>query len=238
MDTKTFYRGFKNGLPIGLGYLSVSIAYGALCISTGQPIWAPILTSITNFTGIGQIAGISLIEVQASLLEVAFTLLVINLRYVLMSLSLTQKIDPKMKTWKRMLIAFGVTDENFAVAISQKDEYLSGTYFFGLIISSYSGWVIGTVIGAFLGSIIPDILASALGIALYAMFIAIIVPEAKKSIPVLLTSIIAIVISVVLNYTVKLASGWIIIIAGIVSALIMSFVSPIKEVSDNKEVQV
>lgn len=238
-----FFRGVKDGLPIGLGYLSVSIAFGALCISSGQPIWAPIITSISNFTGIGQIAGINLIASHASLLEVAFTLLVINLRYILMSLSLTQKISPKMSTWKRMLIAFGVTDENFAVAFSQKDEYLPSIYFAGLISSSYSGWVVGTILGAFLGKIIPEILASALGITLYTMFIAIIVPEAKSSKPILFTSLIAVAISCLLYYLLpSLSSGWTIIIAGVVSALIMSFVSPTKEKDDenvaNKEVNV
>lgn len=236
MNNKDLIAGAKDGLPVGLGYLSVSIAFGALAVTSGQPFWAPILTSITNFTGIGQIAGINLIASHASLIEIAFTLLVINIRYILMSLSLTQKIPPETKTGKRMLIAFGVTDENYGVAMVRKEHNLSGSYFFGLIMSSYSGWVTGTLLGSLLGSIIPEIIASALGIALYSMFIAIIVPEAKKSLPVLITSLTGAGISCLLHFIFKkLESGWIIIIAGVISAAIMSVIKPIDPPSQSNE---
>lgn len=178
----TFSRGLRDGLPIALGYISVAFAFGILAVEKGLPAWSPILISVTNFTGTGQFAGIDLIAAMASFAEIAFTLLIINLRYLLMSLSLSQRLEPGIGLGKRMAIAFGITDEIFAVAI-QKESLLGGKYLAGLILSSYSGWVGGTVLGALASSLLPASLLSALGIALYAMFIAIIIPPGPEQPP-------------------------------------------------------
>ena len=99
---KLFLKGAKDGIPIALGYLSVSLAFGILAVNSGQPWWAPVVTSLSNFTGTGQFVGIDLIAVNASLTEICFTLLVVNLRYLLMSLSLSQRVRPEMKLLPRM----------------------------------------------------------------------------------------------------------------------------------------
>ena len=153
-----------------------------ICIQKGLPVWAPILISLTNFTGTGQFAGADLIAAGAAFAEIAFTVLIINMRYLLMSLSFSQKLEQKMTLIKRLAIAFGNTDEIFAVAMRQNGE-LNFTYMMGLILSAFSGWVAGTVLGVFASSFLPDTLQSALGIAIYAMFIAIIIsqlPTKKK----------------------------------------------------------
>lgn len=224
----TFARGARDGLPIALGYLSVSFAFGILAVEKGLPVWSPILISLTNFTGTGQFAGADLISAGAGLLEIAFTLLIINLRYLLMSLSLSQRLSPKVGLLGRLAISFGVTDENFAVAIAQESP-LNGRYLAGLILASFSGWLLGTVIGALAGAFLPQSLLSALGIALYAMFIAIIIPPCRENRAVLIVVGVAVVLSCLFAYLPflsALGSGWAIIICGVVSALIGALLFP------------
>lgn len=226
----TFKKGLKDGLPIAIGYLSVSFAFGILAVNSGLPIWAPIVTSLTNFTGTGQFVGTTLIAAGASIAEIAFTLLIINARYVLMSISLSQRLE-KVSIWKKLIIAFGNTDEIFAVAVCKYCD-LSFKYMAGLILCSFSGWVGGTVLGALCGSIIPQSILSAMGIALYAMFIAIIIPPAKKSRAVLLVVALGALISVAIYYIPfinQLNSSWRIIIAGVLSTLIGTLIMPLKD---------
>lgn len=226
----TFKKGLKDGLPIAIGYLSVSFAFGILAVNSGLPIWAPIVTSLTNFTGTGQFVGTTLIAAGASIAEIAFTLLIINARYVLMSISLSQRLE-KVSIWKKLIIAFGNTDEIFAVAVSKYCD-LNFNYMAGLILCSFSGWVGGTVLGALCGSIIPQSILSAMGIALYAMFIAIIIPPARKSRAVLLVVVLGALISVSIYYIPfinQLNSSWRIIIAGVISTLIGTFIMPLKD---------
>lgn len=226
----TFKKGVKDGLPIAIGYLSVSFAFGILAVNSGLPIWAPIITSLTNFTGTGQFVGTTLIAAGASIAEIAFTLLIINARYVLMSISLSQRLE-KVSIWKKLVIAFGNTDEIFAVAVSKYCD-LSFKYMAGLILCSFTGWVGGTALGALCGSIIPQSILSAMGIALYAMFIAIIIPPAKKSRAVLLVVALGALISVAIYYIPfinQLNSSWRIIIAGVLSTLIGTFAMPLKD---------
>ena len=141
-----FISGMKDGLPIALGYISVAFAFGILALEKGFPIWAPILISATNFTGTGQFVGIDLIASYATLSEIAFTILIINLRYVLMSLSLSQKIVHNATLGERLLIAFGVTDEIFVVSMG-KTQAVTFPYMMGLILSAYCGCGVGDCIG-------------------------------------------------------------------------------------------
>lgn len=227
----TFKRGFKDGIPIALGYFSVSFAFGMLLMTKGFPLWAPVLTSFTNFTGTGQFVGAELIAVCAGYGEIACTLLIINLRYVLMSLSLSQKLSPEITTFQRMVIAFGNTDEIYGVSMQQRG-LLTYKYMCGIILCSFLGWIGGTVVGVFASDFLPAFVTSALGIALYAMFIAIIIPPAKTSKPICAIIAIALIISCIFRYVPFLSSvssGWVIIIAGVFSAGLLAFISPMKE---------
>ena len=231
----SFSKGAKDGVPIALGYLSVSLAFGILAVNSGQPLWAPVVTSLTNFTGTGQFVGIDLIAANASIAEIAFTLLVINLRYMLMSLSLSQRIRPEMKLLPRLAIAFGITDEVFAVTLKQEAP-IGGRYMAGLILTSFAGWVGGTAAGVLAGSIIPASVQSAMGIALYAMFIAIILPPSKDSAPIRMTVIIAVAISCFIYWVFPaLSSGWSMIISGVTASVIMAIVRPIKQEDEGDE---
>lgn len=176
MDWKRdFGRGFKHGIPIGLGYLPVSFTFGFLAVTGGLPVWLAVFISLTNLTSAGQFAGTNLILAGAGYMEVALTTFVINLRYMLMSLSLSQKLERGISTGKRLGFAFGITDETFVVA-SLQPGVLTAAYMFGLIVPPIAGWNLGTLLGGCISTVLPEALQNAMGIALFAMFIALIIP--------------------------------------------------------------
>lgn len=176
----SFWAGFHDGVPIGLGYLSVSVTFGMMAVTGGLPVWAAVAISMTNVTSAGQFAGLSLIFGGGTLFETALTQFVINLRYALMSLSLSQKLERRVGLIDRMLFSFMMTDEVFAVASGQKGE-VGKRYLFGVMIAPYCGWALGTLCGAVASGFLPPSVRSALSIAIYGMFIAIVVPVAKQS---------------------------------------------------------
>lgn len=229
--TNSFAKGLKDGIPIGLGYFSVSITFGLMAVSMGIPVWAAVLISMTNLTSAGQFAGLSIITGGAPLFEMALTQLVINARYFLMSLSLSQKIHGGISTLDRLIISFFNTDEIFAVASAQDGE-VGRRYLAGLAVIPYLGWTGGTLIGAVATSFLPESVAAALGIAIYGMFMAIIIPPAKKSRSVLLVVIVSAVLSCLFKWIPVLntvSSGFVIIICALASATVGALVSPIKE---------
>lgn len=174
-----FKKGIKNGIPIFLGYIAVSFTFGIAARDSGVGILGAILMSATNLTSAGQFAALGVIASSASYIEMALTQLVINLRYCLMSSSLSQKLSEKMKPIHRYLMAFGNTDEIFGVSYVF-DGDVPPAYFYGLVGVSWTGWVLGTALGAISGSLLPPRILSALSVALYGMFIAIILPPAKN----------------------------------------------------------
>ncbi|HHU89744.1 MAG TPA: AzlC family ABC transporter permease [Clostridiaceae bacterium] len=237
MDTaklsNSFLSGIKDGIPIGLGYLSVSFTFGIMAVNSGLPVWIAVLISMTNLTSAGQFAGIGLIKASAPYIEMALAQLVINLRYSLMSLSLTQKTDKSFNTLHRLILSFGITDEVFAVA-SGKAHEIGTKYMYGLVTIPYLGWAAGTLMGAVAGSILPDSVSSAMNIAIYGMFLAIIIPPAKKVRPVLWVIILSVAISFLLHYTPylnKLSEGFIIIICALVASGFGALVYPVEEVA-------
>lgn len=221
-------KGIKDGLPIGLGYIPVSFTFGMMAVKGGIPVWLAILISMTNLTSAGQFAGAGLIIANASLFEITVTTFVINIRYMLMSLSLSQKITSGMSTPKRSILAFGITDETFAVASLEKGE-VTFPYMLGLITCPYWGWALGTVLGAVTTSMLPPTLQSAMGIALYGMFIALIVPAAKKSKSIFIVLIAAISLSSVLKWMPianRVSGGWAIIIATVLASVLGAILFP------------
>ena len=172
-----FAQGVRDGVPIGLGYLSVSFSFGLMAVRAGLPVWTAVLISASNLTSAGQVAGLSIIAAGGALIEMIVTQFVINMRYALMAVSLSQKADASFTTLRRMTAAFGITDEIFAVAASQ-DGTFGAKYLYGLIVMPFLGWTGGTFLGAAAGNILPEAIKAALGIAIYGMFLAIIVPPA------------------------------------------------------------
>jgi len=175
-----YKRGLRHGVPIALGYLSVSFAFGIQATSLGLSPLQAMMISFFNVTSAGQLAGLQLMAAGAGLTEMALTQLTINLRYALMSLSLGQKLDGSMTLPHRLLLSFCNTDEVFAVA-SQQPGKIGRAYLYGLTNGPFVGWVAGTLIGALAGGLLPKAVTDALGIAIYGMFIAIILPPFRRS---------------------------------------------------------
>ena len=230
---KKFIKGLLDGAPIGIGYLSVSFGFGILAVNLGLPVLHALLISATCLTSAGQVAGVEIIAACGSLAEIAITQFIINLRYSLMGFSLTQKLDEGFTTAKRMLLSFGITDEVFAVAISQKGK-ISPAYMAGLITLPFCGWTCGTLMGALASQLLPKAFTDAMGILLYGMFIAIFTPPARKSKPILLAVVLAAGVSVMIKYLFTFISGgFAIILSAVIASLICAVFFPI---SDEEEV--
>jgi len=199
MKKQDFQWGLKDGVPIALGYFSVSFSFGILALGGGLTIFQAALTSLTNVTSAGQFAGLQIIIAGGTLLEMAVTQFIINLQYALMSLSLSQRLSEGVTFWQRLFIAFANTDEIFAVAMGHGRE-LSFSYIAGLQMLPVMGWTAGTAVGAAAGSMLPEAVNSALSVALYGMFIAVVIPEAKKVRSVLATAALALLMSCAIYY--------------------------------------
>ena len=229
-----FKQGVKDGLPVGIGYLSVSFAFGMMVQQGGYSPWIALFISMTNVTSAGQFAGFNLMMQMAPYIEIAMTTLIINLRYALMSLSLSQKFDEKMHRVQRAICAYGVTDEIFAIAM-QRPTSVSMSYFMGLFSLPYLGWATGTFLGAWFSGLLPDSIASCMNIALYAMFIAIILPQAKEEKNKRMAILLAVILSCIFAYIPilkSLSSGWVIIGITVAVSLFMAIKYPIVEEGD------
>lgn len=226
---RQFVKGMKHGVPIMLGYLSVSFGFGVLCIQKNLSILAAVGISVTNLTSAGQVAGVGVIAAGGSILEMILCQLVINLRYSLMSLSLSQKLSPSFTLGHRLLAGYGVTDEIFAVASAQP-EPIEPAYMYGLILTPFIGWSGGTLLGAVAGDIMPANVTAALSLMLYGMFIAIIIPPAKKNHKVLIVILIAAVISVIIHFLLPMiSSGFSVIISAVIASVIGALFFPVEQ---------
>ncbi len=226
-----FLHGVKRGFPIALGYLPVSFTFGLMAVNGGLPLWLTVFISLSNLTSAGQFAGTNLILAGAGYAEIALTTFVINIRYMLMSLSLSQKLEKNITIPQRLVFGFGVTDESFSVA-SAEPGLLSNAYMLGLISTPILGWTFGTLLGGLICSALPAALSSAMGIALYGMFIAIIVPPATESRQILLIILVATGITLILKYIpffAFISDGFRTIIATILGAAFGAWVFPEKE---------
>lgn len=236
MKKQEFLEGIRDGIPICLGYFSVSMAFGLTAVLSGVPVWAAVMISLTNLTSAGQFAGINLIAANGLLVELGLTTLIINIRYFLISMSVSQKVEHNMTMKERLAVSFGITDEIFAVAIQRMGE-LTSAYMAGLTILPIFGWTGGTLVGAVATSFMPKALSNALGIALYGMFIAVIVPPAREHKNVLFTVIAAIIASVACTYLPiikKLSGGWRIILITIVVCILAAWLFPVEEKEGDK----
>lgn len=227
----TFLQGIRHGIPIALGYLSVSFAFGIQAVAGGLSPLQAVLISMMNVTSAGQLAGLNLMLQGGSLMQMALSQLTINLRYALMSLSLSQRLDGSMTTLHRMLFAFCNTDEIFAVASSQPGK-VGKWYLYGLMLTPYFGWALGTWLGAAAGTLLPQFVRTALGIAIYGMFIAIVVPPVREKRAVAVVVALAAGLSLCIRYIPALSfigSGYAIILCAVIAAGVGAALFPIEE---------
>ena len=241
-ENNSFILGIKHGIPICLGYLSVSFAFGIFAVGSGLSVIEALLISMFNLTSAGQLAAVPIITGGGGIPELALAQLIINLRYSLMSVTLSQKLGKTVSALDRFWIGFGITDEIFAVSTS-KNKSVGRKYMFGLILTPYAGWSLGTLLGSVAGNILPDSVSSALGIAIYGMFIAIVLPTVKKHLSTALCVVGAIAIGCAFKYIPMLSrvpDGFVIIIAAVVASMVAALLSPVSdeesEQTDEKEV--
>ena len=172
-------QGIRDGLPIALGYLAVSFTLGIAARSAGLTAFQGLLASFLNNASAGEYAGFTLIAAGAPLWELALVTLITNARYLLMSCALSQKFAPDTPLHHRLLVGFDVTDELFGIAVA-RPGHLDPWYIYGAMLVAMPGWAFGTAMGVMVGNVLPLRAASALSVALYGMFLAVIIPPARK----------------------------------------------------------
>ena len=237
LEINSFKKGFRDGIPICLGYLAVAFSFGLLATSKGLSVAEAVLISAFNVTSAGQLAAVPIIASGGGFFELALTQLVINMRYALMSVSLSQRVGKSISLADRFAISFVNTDEVFAVAMSS-GMCVGRKYMYGLILTPFLGWTLGTLVGALAGNILPTVIVNALGIALYAMFIAIVIPAARGDKKVAFCSLLAISLSCLLYFTPvlnEIPSGFAIIISAVFASLVFAIVAPISDEDEERE---
>ncbi len=235
MKNNIFLKGMKDGLPVALGYLAVSFTLGIAAVKSGLTPFQAFVTSALNNTSAGEFAAFSLIGAGVSYMEIALTTLILNMRYILMSCALSQKIDKNTPIVHRFLMAYDVTDEIFGLSIMSEGR-LDPKYTYGLIAISAPSWAIGTYLGAVMGSVMPAGVLSAMNLALYGMFIAVIVPPAKKDktiAVVIAVSMLSSLMFSILPGLREISSGIVVIILTVVISLAAAILFPV--CGDKKE---
>ena len=221
MNLMAFKRGLRDGIAIAIGYFSVSFSFGLTAVASGISWWEAVLISLTNLTSSGQFAGIGIIAASGSYVEMMVTELVINMRYALMSISLSQKLDPTFKRWQQLILGHCNTDEIFAVAMS-RNKTVTPAYMTGLAV----------LVGAICGNILPTTLSNALGIMIYGMFLAIIIPAMRKEHPILVVVCVAVLLSCIIHFVPVfsfITDGFSIIICAVAASAVGALLYPVPE---------
>ncbi len=198
-NRQAFRNGNRDGIPIALGYFAVAFTLGIAAKSAGFTALQAAIVSLTNLASAGQYAGFTMVRDGASYVEMAIMILVTNARYMLMSSALSQKFDPETPFWHRLLVGYSVTDEVFGICIGVPGK-LNPLYPYGAMLLTVPGWTLGTYFGVVMGNVLPARVVSALSVALYGMFIAIIIPPARKSRVILGLVSVSMVLSALLTY--------------------------------------
>lgn len=218
----SFLQGIQGGASIAIGYLPVALTFGLLSKSTGLSLSETVLMSLIVFAGASQYISLSLIAVGTGVIEIIFTTFIVNIRHFLMSASLSEKVEDD-SLWKKALYSFGLTDETFSVASTKEGSVNSG-YLFGLMFISYASWVVNSGIGFVIGASLPTTVQESMGIALYAMFIGLLIPSLKKHRKVLFLAVFAAIVNSLCYITGMISTGWSIVLSTVVSAVIVELI--------------
>lgn len=215
----SFLQGIQSGISIAIGYLPVALTFGLLAKSTGLAFSETVLMSLIVYAGAAQYISLSLIAVGTGVIEIIFTTFIVNIRHFLLSASLNEKVEDD-SGWKKALYSFGLTDETFAVA-STKEGTVNTGYLFGLMLISYASWVVNSGIGYLIGASLPTTIQESMGIALYAMFVGLLIPSLKKHRKVLYLAVVAAIINSLFYASQMISTGWSIVLSTLVSAVIV-----------------
>ena len=230
-----FLEGVRDGIPIALGYFAVAFSLGIAARNAGIGAWQAFVASALNLASAGEFAGFSAIAAQAGYLEVAFVTLVTNARYFLMGAALAQRFDPGESTLNRIGVGYGITDEIFGIAIARPAP-LVPAYSYGAIAISMPAWATGTALGVIAGNVLPANVVAALSVSLFGMFLAIIMPEARKSRVVLACVIAGFASSYIFSRLVPFTAAWTpgtrTIVLTVAIAAIAALAAPIDDAGD------
>lgn len=215
-----FQRGLAAGFPIMLGYLPIALTYGVLAKQTGMSLLDLTMMSAFVYAGASQFMAVNMIAVSASAMEIIIATFVLNFRHFVMSLSFMNSLRTVERKWK-VPLTLGLTDETFAVSAfhpREAKERHGALFYLGIIIIAYLSWVVGSLLGGLLGEVIPASLSKSMGIALYAMFIGLLIPSVKKNVKVGLIAVLAMLINFIC-VELGLSSGWSIVIGTVVGGM-------------------
>ena len=228
----TFSQGLKAGSSIAIGYFPVALTFGLLAKTTGLSIIEATAMSLFVYAGAAQYMALSLLATGVAPWLIVTNTFIVNIRHFLMTAALSEKVEPAPR-WKKAIYAFGITDETFSVLATQKNRQITTAFAFGVALIAYSSWVVFTAVGHVIGANLPQFLQQAMSVALYAMFIGLLVPSMKGNRKVVLLAAIAAAIHCALYYTQLLSTGWSILIATLASAIFVE----ILYVKSNKNVE-
>jgi 4-azaleucine resistance transporter AzlC len=214
-----FKRGFQAGISIAIGYFPIALTFGLLAKTTGLTILETVLMSMIVFAGASQYISLSLLTLGTGIFEIILTTFIVNIRHFLMSASLNEKVDDD-RTLYKAIYSFGITDETFSVAATKEGNVSTG-YIFGVISVSYASWVVNSGVGHLVGASLPETLQESMTVALYAMFIGLLVPSLKKSTKAIFLASLAAAFNTIFTFSKLLSTGWAIVIATILSAVIV-----------------
>jgi 4-azaleucine resistance transporter AzlC len=225
-QASNFKKGVQSGISIAIGYFPIALTFGLLAKTTGLSIYETVMMSIIVFAGASQYISLSLISLGTGIFEIILTTFIVNIRHLLMSASLNEKVEED-RTLYKAIYAFGITDETFSVAATKEGKVSTG-YIMGVISVSYASWVINSGIGHLVGASLPDTLQESMTVALYAMFIGLLVPSMKKSAKAIFLASVAAVFNTIFTFAEFLSTGWSIVTATILSAVIIEVVEWMK----------
>lgn len=221
-----FRRGLQEGMSIAIGYAPIALTYGLLAKTTGLTLFETVLMSLVLYAGASQYIALNMFALGTGAAEMILTTFIVNIRHFLMSASLNEKVEEEIP-WKKAIYAFGVTDETFSVAAT-KTETVSTGYLFGLNLIAYMSWVVFSGVGFGIGSGLPQVLQESMAIALYAMFIGLLVPSLKKSVKVACLALLAAVFNSIFVFSEIISKGWAIVVATLLSAILVEIVETMK----------
>lgn len=216
-----FRQGVQAGATIAIGYMPIALTFGLLAKTTGLTLVETIMMSAIVYAGAAQYIALNLLAVGTGALEIVMTTFILNIRHFLMSASLNEKAEPDA-LWKKALYAFGITDETFSVA-AMKEGTVNASYMFGLGLMAYGSWVVNSAIGYIVGANLPKSLQESMSVALYAMFIGLLVPALKKQRKTVLLAGMAAIINSICTIFLHISKGWAVVIATLAAAIIMQW---------------
>ncbi|MBL4952342.1 AzlC family ABC transporter permease [Neobacillus sp. YIM B02564] len=226
-DSSQFKKGLQSGISIGIGYFPIALTFGLLAKTSGLSLTETVLMSMIVFAGASQYISLSLIAYGTGVFEIILTTFIVNIRHFLMSATLNEKSDDDPLI-NKIIYAFGITDETFSVAAT-KDGPITTGFMLGLNFVAYSSWVVFSGVGHLIGASLPQTLQESMGVALYAMFIGLLVPSMKVSMKVVFLAVLGAVFNSILTINEIMAQGWAIVTATLLSSIIIEIAEVLKK---------